>query len=189
MSAEPLTPPTDPPPGPSRRTTLKKGLAVGGAAMWAVPSVQALTVTSASAQRTSAPPPPPPPPPPPAEPTGKYISHGFVLVLCAGKYYSAKVESNGSVDGSGNQDREYLAGLGYTDIARGVPAGFVGSRSTFEGELALKLVVPSTCSIVEAIAVSFDGSFDDDGPGPQDKFAPATVVGNTVYFRVSDDDD
>lgn len=175
------------PAGVARRTALKKGVAVGGAALWAVPAVQVIGMSVAHAEDTS------PVPPPgggetPQEPTGTYISHGFVLVLSGGKYYSVKIENDGSVDGSGNQDRDYLAGLGYKDIKRGVPAGFVGSLTAYQGELALKLEVPASSSLVEAVAVSYDGSFDDDQDGPEDKFAPATVVGRTVYFRVSDDE-
>jgi len=175
--------------GPSRRTTLKRGLAVGGAAVWAVPAVQALSTTAASAVLTSPGPggeePPPPPPP-----TGKYISHGFVLVLCDGNYYAAKIEgSTAAVTDSGKQDLSFLERLGYPDISRGLPPGFVGSYGTLGNELSLVLVVPDTCEIVGLVAVSFDGSFQNKQDPTSDKFGFATIVGNTVYFRASDDDD
>ncbi|MFC5381932.1 hypothetical protein [Aquipuribacter nitratireducens] len=173
------------PEGPTRRSTLKTGVIATGAALWAVPAVQTLSMSAAHAEATS------PTGEPQPTPTGKYISHGFVLVTCAGQYYAVKVGSDGSVDSAGNNDRDYLAARGYTNITRGIPAGFVGSQTVHEGEYALKLVVPTTCSIVMGIVVSFDGSFDDDNTGPQDKFAPATILpdGRTVIFRVSDDDD
>lgn len=191
-----LDPATDAmPAGPSRRTTIKRGLAVGGAAVWAVPAVQALGVTAAAAQGTSA---APPPPPPPVEPTGKHISHGFVLVTGGGKRYLVKVNSNGTLDFSGNQDKDYVISLGlpgidsHDDFAKGnaaVLAAFTGGAVVYENERALRIVVPSGYSIVSGTAaVSFDGSFDDDNKGPEDKFAPATVVGSTVYFRESDDE-
>lgn len=183
--------------GPSRRTTLKRGLAIGGAAVWAIPAVQALSVTSASAQFTSAPPPPPPPPPPP---TGKIISHGFLLLICGGKYYAVKVEgSSGALDSAGNQDKDYLVSLGIAGIderddilnpSAGMLASFSGGFTVFEGENALFITVSNQCEVIAA-AVSFDGSFDNDGGSgdASDKFGAATIVGKTAYFRQSDDDD
>lgn len=182
--------------GPSRRTALKSGLAVGGAALWVVPAVQALSVTAAAAQDTSVIVPPPPPPPPP--PSGKIVSHGFLLLSCKGKYYGVKVEgSSGELDSAGNQDKDYLVAMNASDnlINRKqilnptdqMLIEFGHGFTVYENENALYITITNVCEAMVA-AVAFDGSFADGEPGAgtSDKFAPATIVGNTAYFRQSD---
>lgn len=178
--------------GPSRRTTLKKGIAVGGAALWAVPAVQALAVTSASAQATSVI--TPPPPPPPSEPVGKIISHGFLLLVCGGLYYGVQIDEKLKLGSLGQPDKKYLVDLSSTDDLTSTGqvlnpdasmlASFGSGRVVFEGENALFITVSSRCEAIAA-AVSFDGSFQNQGD--PSKYGPATIVGRTAYFRESDD--
>jgi hypothetical protein len=177
--------------GPSRRTTLKRGLAIGGAAVWAIPAVQALSVSAASAEDTSAPPPPPPPPPP----SGEYPSHGFVLVNCGDGVFGVKIDSGapgvlGSL-GNGNdvpylEDQQNLVlGVDYrqptaADLAEITDFG----TTTYNGILALYITLPAGCQFVDGYTYVFDGSFSGGGTncGDGDKFTRAIVVGQTVYF-------
>jgi hypothetical protein len=57
--------------GYSRRAALKRGAVVGGAVVWAVPAVQAISMISASAENPSAPQPPANPPTPGTPTTGQ----------------------------------------------------------------------------------------------------------------------
>lgn len=67
MGDSPVTP-AGPPTGLDRRTALKRGALVGGALVWAVPVVQAVSLTAAHAENPSAPPPNNPPNNPPEQP-------------------------------------------------------------------------------------------------------------------------
>ncbi len=183
--------------GPSRRTTLKKGLAVGGAAVWAVPAVQALATTAAHAQQTSGVPggggPVGPVDPPPA-PTGMYITRGFVLVRCMGELYSITINRAGALGFSSGPDLAYLRALDYRPFQQSaaVLAKFSGGLTTYAGEFSLMITVPADCEIEEGVAVSYDPTFDNTPggrPDGSDSFGPATIVGKVVYFRASDDDD
>ncbi|WP_380165828.1 hypothetical protein [Jannaschia sp. R86511] len=189
-------PSTDTAAGPSRRTTLKKGLAVGGAALWAVPAVQAMGVTAAHAEATSGAPGggPVDPPPPPPPPTGMYIARGFVLVRCEGQLYSVTINRTGQLGFSSGADLAYLRELGYRPFTQSpaLLARFVGGLTTYQNEFALTITVPDGCVIEEGIAVSFDPTFDNTPggrPDGSDSFGPASIVGKVVYFRASDDDD
>jgi hypothetical protein len=68
-------------PGLTRRQALKRGAVVGAAAVWTVPAIQAVSLTSAHADSPSAPPPHNPPPhnppanPPPTGHTPKPPTH------------------------------------------------------------------------------------------------------------------
>jgi hypothetical protein len=176
--------------GPSRRTTLKRGLAIGGAAVWAIPAVQALSVSAASAEDTSAPPPPPPPPP-----SGGYPSHGFVLVNCGDGVFAVKIDSGspGTLSGLGaGNDIPYLRdqqGLDLDVDYRQPTAADLAEitsygQGTYNGVNALFITLPAGCQFVDGYTYVFDGSFSGGGTncGDGDKFTRAIVVGQTVYF-------
>jgi hypothetical protein len=67
----------------TRRETLKRGAALGGALIWSVPAVQSLTMTAASAQ-----------PPSPGTNTGPDISFIALNVICGGNPYFIKWEDD-----------------------------------------------------------------------------------------------
>jgi hypothetical protein len=67
----------------TRRETLKRGAALGGALIWSVPTVQSLTMTAASAQAPS-----------PGTNTGPDISYIALNVICGGEEFFIKWEED-----------------------------------------------------------------------------------------------
>jgi hypothetical protein len=70
--------------GVSRRTMLKRSALVGGSLVWMTPAVQSISATAFAGTTTGSPKPS----------VGVGPSNVTMLVLCDGKYYSAKIDSD-----------------------------------------------------------------------------------------------
>lgn len=172
--------------GLTRRQVLARG-AVGGAALWAVPTLQIIGATAADA--ASGPPAPPTvqPSPVPA-PTEGLPSHGLAIVEGSSGPFVVKIDSGavGALSGLGNQDERFLSsqhgvveGTHYrqptaADLAAfGVAGNGFGAAwytpSGGERQASLFLVLPSGHEVRHAY--TFDGSLGAPGGGKPDKAA------------------
>ena len=139
----------------SRRQALKKGALVGGAAVWAVPALQAVSVGTADAASAG---PKPVPSVPVQQPKPCVPSHG--LMLCTvwkwGRkcLVGVKIDESGAIDciptAKGNKDADFLRSLGYTSWLKPTDVGLSVPGGVLSGRTGLYLNVPSLASFVKA---------------------------------------
>lgn len=165
--------------GFSRRSALKRGALIGGAALWAAPAVQALSMTSAAAQTAS--------PTDSPQATGKFPSHAIFLVVIEGVTYGLKLDvmDASPFDKIPKSDATFLAGKGFTwsDPTAAVLAPFAGRGSAStdtQNEAALKVSLPAGAALVPGSAYSKDGGLQNCGLG--DMYQLAAVSGSVLIF-------
>jgi hypothetical protein len=170
----------------SRRTVVKSGIAVGGA-LWAVPVVQAVSMTKAAAEPASGPTSPPPPPPPPPPPTGRGTAISYVILVLSvgGSIVTMKVDgSSGGVScpASASSDfasdtlyTNYLTANGWTTVSSSHTCPAVDAAFTNGKDLNIGL--GSNAKMVGYMV--HDGSLHGTGQptnGSQVRFSPGTTL-------------
>lgn len=166
------------PHGVTRRAALKRGALVGGALVWAAPAMQALHLTSASAQSPS-------PTRPPA--TGKIPSHGIFIVTIGGVQYGLKFDSSSLAFDkiASPSDVLFLAAKGFqwSNPTAAVLALFANRGNggvDAANEAALIVSLPAGATLVAGTAYTFDGGLQNCGNG--DKYQAAAISGNALVF-------
>jgi hypothetical protein len=130
--------------GVTRRDLLKKGVALGGTALWVTPAVQVLGVSRAYAQTAS-----PPPPPDGCDPNISYIA---INLQCSSGclYFKFEYEDGEWVEDNGyGQVEEHCPGFDPCDKAR---EGLGKISVTGSNESATITVIADGC-VLEDVAV------------------------------------
>lgn len=129
----------------TRRDLIRRGAALGAAAVWVAPTIQAIGVGRAFAQTASAPPPPPPPPPPPSGGgSGKGISFVAFKFMCNGVTYFAKLEGNTMSVCDGPNLGENC-GIDQNGAISGCNLGLFSVENTYTNGEPTKVVVTLNC--------------------------------------------
>lgn len=170
-----MTAHADPPRGMTRRDALRRGALLGGATVWAIPTVQAVAMSAHAGQNPSAPPFPPPPTGPVH--SGKVPSHAVFILRANGKLYGFKIDVSGGASSyfgkvASPSDNAFLAAQGYTYVSDpkdagwaallGQLAGHGAPGSDSKGEQAIVLTLPPGATFVDGY--SFDGGLQKCTP-------------------------
>lgn len=174
----------------SRRSALKTGAFVGGAALWCAPTLGTVFLSATAAEATSGGTGTGGHTPLPPAPHG-LPSHGFFVIKQAGKLYGFEILASGVVAavaslGVGN-DLAWLLRHGYAGqtIVRTGPAWdalkahITVNQAKFPGT-AVKVLVLSAWPGVLQGAWTWDGSFQTDAD--RDKVRNSVLLGGKYYF-------
>ncbi|NHC12782.1 hypothetical protein [Motilibacter deserti] len=170
--------------GISRREALKKGALVGGAAVWAVPAMQAISVGTADAASAG---PTPPVPTVPADPPKPCIPATGLLLCTVWKWgrpclLGVKIDEHGVIDciptAKGDRDADFLRSLGYATWSKPSDLGMSVSGGFLSGKTGLYLLLPTLASFVKAWVSDINLCTPSGGSGHEE----AHCSGGKVIF-------